>query len=186
MPFMNDRQRNLQNQSFQMQMSYAAGVLTTSNVAVTTAGIQFQLSSFTLQSALTSVFDHFRIRELEVWITPTCSMSTAAAPEAGVWSSVIDLDDATAPASAGAVECKVGAITSPALVAHYHRWTPQAATAVYQGAFTGYAQAGPVWIDCANPNVQHYGLKLASGITTTVLNYNMMVRATVEFRGIKG
>lgn len=51
---------------------------------------------------------------------------------------------------------------------------PRPATAVYQGAFTGYAQqiSNP-WIDAGTPAVQYYGIKWAVDPIVTTLNENI-------------
>lgn len=45
-------------------------------------------------------------------------------------------------------------------------YKPKVATAIFNGAFTGYAQAGTApWIDVATPGAQYYGLKWAVDCT---------------------
>jgi hypothetical protein len=184
MPFMNSSRFNATNQTFTCQSQVSATFTTTSTVAVTLPTKVFSLADLPNASTLTAVFDQYRIKLVEIWLTPAATQSTPGAPEIGYWTSVVDLDDGAAAGNYNAVAVKPGAIQSPILVGHYHGFRPKFAQAVYSGAFTSFAQGGDGWVDCSSPTVQFYGVKAATGVSTTAILITAVVRYTVEFRGI--
>lgn len=141
----------------------------------------FQLNKFSGYSQYTGLFDQYRFNEIEVWIEPTTSPSTASA-DVGTCVTAIDLDDTNVPTSVASVEDKQTALSTGGFSGHYHRWKPHMALAAYSGAFTSYDNAPANWIDSASPAVQHYGIKIAVTNTGSVVPYRISVRASVSFR----
>lgn len=69
---------------------------------------------------------------------------------------------------------------------------PRTALSVYKGAFTGYGMAPKnQWIDCANTDVQHYGLigifegVSPSGSTTYKSYFRVECTYYLKFKGIR-
>jgi hypothetical protein len=153
---------------------------TSSTVVPVFLGQQFNLGQFNGTAAYAALFDQYRFDEIEAWIEPTASYLNTA--NAGILTTAVDLDDANTPASVQAVEDKQSAISSNGMCAHYHKWKPHVAVAVYSGAFTSFGNAESQWIDIASNTVQHYGLKCAITVTNSVQAYNITVRAKVSFR----
>lgn len=156
-------------------------ILTTSTTVATFGASTFVLSSFDDYAQYTALFDQYKIDMLEIWIEPQNSQSTISS-NVGMLMSAIDLDDANTPSNFNIVEAKQSALTTNGYDGHYHKWKPTVATALYSGAFSSYGNTPSTWIDSASPNVQHFGLKLASLATAAVQNYVMNVRASVSFR----
>jgi hypothetical protein len=144
-------------------------------------GSYVPLSLFDNYLEYASLFDQYRIDEVEVWIEPQISQSTSM-PNTGVLITAVDLDDANTPAAIATVQDKQGAIQSTCYAGHYHKWKPHMAVAVYSGTFTSFSNAPANWIDSASPSVQHYGIKYATEPTSVIINFNLTFRAKVSFR----
>jgi len=165
-------------------MESSANYITTSTIVSSYAGSSFPLNTFSNFAAYVALFDQYRFKKLEVWISPTCSQATPGAPEQGTWVSCTDLDNATPPASYGAVAAGQGSLQTSVLAGHYHKWTPAIAASVYGGAFGAYGSLTNTWVDCASAGVDQYGVKSAFSVSTTAIAFKIIVRALVEFRGI--
>jgi hypothetical protein len=153
----------------------------TSTTLPSTIGTFFYLTGFAGSAAYLSLFDQYRIDLIECWLEPKQSLSTVE-QNPGTLASAVDLDDAGTPSFFDDVARKQDAVLTTGQNAHYHRWKPHMAVAVYSGAFTSFANAPGGWIDSGSPAVQHYGLKAASTVTSAVYNYNLQVRARVSFK----
>jgi len=169
-------------QSIQLEMVFTTVSIVSSGstVGATMFGsLSFSLGLFTGATALTTVFDQYRMDQVEIWIGAQTPNQTAAFP---VLTTAVDLDDANVPVTTGAVQDKLGAIQSDGPGGHYHKWKPHMAVAAYSGTFTSYLNAPATWIDTASPNVQHFGLKIALASEGTQTYYDLTARAVFSFR----
>lgn len=154
-------------------------------------------------SEFTNLFDSYRINSVTLKFIPyaTATMDpTAFGASNCIMHWVKDFDDVTLPASG---ETGIAALEQ---YPGYRRQNmnasskgitvkirPRAATSLYQGAFTAYAQASRnTWINCANPDVQHYGFKacfeLYNGTTTgvnTVFPFRVEATYDLSFKGVR-
>lgn len=140
----------------------------------------FAMSDFAGAANLLTVFDQYRFEQIECWLDCPSPNQVISYPEL---SSCVDLDDANTPTAIGQVNDHLGSVISAGPVGHYHKWKPHIAIASYSGAFTSYSNVPAGWIDSASPNVQHFGVKVATLATgTTAVGYNLTVRAVVSVR----
>jgi len=146
---------------------------------VSYAGLTFALSDFGAAATLATVFDQYRIDQLEVWIESTSANATISFPDLYT---AVDLDDGNVPVALGNVADKLGSLVGALPGGHYHKWKPHIAVATYSGAFTSYSNQLATWIDCASPNVQHFGLKTAMQSNGSGYAVNAVVRAVISFR----
>jgi hypothetical protein len=137
------------------------------------------LSIFSGTSALISVFDQYRIDQLEFWFD---ALNPNVVTNTPMLYTCVDLDDASVPTSIGQIQDHPGALLSTGPSGHYHRFKPHMAIAAYSGAFTSYSNVPATWIDSASPNVQHFGIKMATLSTGNIYTYNLIVRAIISFR----
>jgi len=156
--------------------------LTTSTTPTAYAATAFTLSALASSSNLTTVFDQYWIKEIEVLLVPQITEALLTGG-VGLIASAIDFDDANVPATMEAVSNHEHALESAGSCQHYHRFAPQFAVATYSGAFTSFSQSTG-WVDCASPAVQHYGLKAFSTPTFASQTIALIARYTVRFRGI--
>lgn len=162
---------------------YASTLFTTSMAVPTNGAESYTLSThFPDASNFTSLFDEYRIDQIEVWLEPAMVISSSAGSSPFV--SAVDLDDANTPANFADVSGRQGAVEGVTGTGHYHKWKPNVATALYSGTFTSYGNITSTWVDCASPSVQHYGLKYATNSADGVTRpYYRTVRMLVTFRG---
>lgn len=138
-----------------------------------------QMSQFSAAASLLSVFDQYRIDQIEVWLEADTPNAQVIMPE---MFSAVDLDDGNTPVNVGQVADHVGAIVAIGPSGHYHKWRPHVAIATFSGAFTSYANTPSIWVDSASPNVQHYGLKVAAVSNGATFGYNLVTRVVVSLR----
>lgn len=169
-------------QEYSTTMVLSALSFTTSTSAATYVAISFKLSDFAASTEYRSLFDEYRFDFCEGWLEPSIVMS----PSAGSVSScsAVDLDDANVPANFGDVAARQGCCLSETGTGHYHKWKPCVAVALWNGAFTSFGSEPAPWIDCASPDVIHFGLKFATvaadGLARSMY---LTVRAKMSFRG---
>lgn len=171
------------NRQIQVAMSYTTSAWATTSITVQVyKGESFILTNFAKASALQAVFDQYRFDEIEIWIEPVISQSSAIALVSN-YATAVDLDDANTPAAFTDVNDHQSAIVSNGEAGHYHKWQPHMAVAVYSGAFTSFGNDEAGWIDIASPSVQHYGLKFATNsATSSAIIYSLTVKAKLSFR----
>lgn len=178
-----NRFKSIGDQGITVFMSLTTSAWITTSITVPVfRGQAFTVSGFAASSPYLTVFDQYKIDELEVWIEPVISQSSAIALVSN-YSTAIDLDDANTPTAYDNVQDHQSAIISNGEAGHYHKWQPHVAIAAYSGAFTSFANIPAGWNDVASPNIQHYGLKYATNSATSIpIIYSLSVRARVSFR----
>jgi hypothetical protein len=167
-------------QKITVTLYLSVGGLATSTTVPVYGNNAFSLSQSPAAAAYTSLFDQYKIEQLEAWVEPLQDTTAVACT---TFASCIDLDDANTPTSFGQVADHQGALVGTSITGRYHRWKPHVAIAAYSGAFTSFSNEPAPWIDVASPAVQHYGLKMASGGPDGVARaMTLTVRATISFR----
>lgn len=167
-------------QRIQVAMCLVTDSFLVSSVAVPAyASSQFTISGFADNAAYLSLFDQYRIDQIECWLEPTAAQGTTVFSDLAT---CVDLDDATAPTSYASVEGHQGSLSGLGGNGRYHKWQPHIAVSAYQGTFAGFTNIPATWIDSASPNVQHYGFKCAVVASPVAITYNLHVRALVSFR----
>jgi hypothetical protein len=192
------------NQNMRMTDSYQLPALTESIFKViqsynvqnwlTADSVSNQISTYSATlaqfsdnlSALTSLFDQYRIDGLEVWIKPTNGPAGGVVSEVDLFT-VLDYDGGTISNAAQANGYST-CIQSEFSDTQRRAFKPRIAYAAYSGAFTSYANQQAGWIDCGSTGVLHYGLiALATPYTSVsgVANppqWDLQVRAHISFR----
>lgn len=175
----------IDNKPFNLVQSFETlAFCASSNVASTFTGTSFALSSLDQVVSLTAVFDQYRIRLIEVTLLPRLSNS-GGQTNTGVFTTVIDYDDATALTSIGQAMDYSNQVSSGGDMIQRRVFVPHVAIAAYSGAFTSFANRASPWIDSASTNVQHYGLKTAWTVTGAVNTYDAIIRMWVQFRNVR-
>jgi len=159
----------------------------------------FTLNDLNEVSAFTTLYDQYRILEVEAWIIPTCSgeignqtQTVMRATQPYFVETVVDYDDAAVTSySLFTLDNFESAMIHPYDInggrVVRRRFRPRVASAVYSGAFTSYGNVTP-WLDCNSPTVQHYGLKIGFPVGSNPVNaqnppqFDLKCRYTVQFR----
>jgi len=141
----------------------------------------FAFSDLDQYTSFTAVFDQYKITGIEFWLIP----QAPAVLNAGEVATVVDYDDTTNLSTFAAAEdyqnCQVG----KTIEGHYRKFVPHIAVAAYSGAFTSFMNLNEQWIDCSYPGVLHYGVKVASTVTTNAATFDALIRYHVSFRNVR-
>jgi len=153
--------------------SSGAAQLIQSGSSSVLVAIAFRLDDCGQSSTFSSLFDQYRIDKVVLRFytrNNSTSVFNVAAPNSSVPLGYVtqDLDDATAPASLNAVREYDKCVTFTGNTSFDLTLTPRPTAALYAaGAFSGYQTLDvEPWIDIANADVPHYGVKLAVGALT--------------------
>lgn len=102
----------------------------------------------------------------------------------------IDYDDATVPSTLDSLlersGCKINSASKQSFSVTLQ---PRVAKEIFKTTLlTGYATGEPgAWIDCANPDIPHYGLKI--GVTEAPTNasvrWNLFIKYYLQFRNVR-
>jgi hypothetical protein len=142
----------------------------------------FSLGQLANATAFTALFDEYKIEEVEVWVYPNPVSSLAASTQRGQYSTAVDYDDSNTPSTVSTVSDKQNSLTTSVDECHYHKFKPRYAVGTYSGTFASFSSATG-WVDCASPNVQHYGFKSAVSATAGGIQFfSLVVRFTIAFR----
>jgi len=176
------RMRFSSRQMYNVELSYF-NTITSSTTAAVSAGLTFQLSNMASSAGYTTVFDRYRLLQVNIKFIPTQTTATSGAPgTGGILYTVIDYDDANTPTnlttmlSYGTLKiCPPGQIEERTL-------TPRMAAAAYAGAFTSYANlSSKTWIDCNSPSVQYFGIKYYLTPTPTIQTITYVETLNFQF-----
>lgn len=158
----------------------------TSASVPTAAAYNFVMSSLDNATSFSAIFDQYRVPLMEYTIMPRYQQVTefGSAYGPGQYVTAVDLDDSATPSFNGLLDYP-GAIVTEGNKQHKHTFVPHVAVAAYSGTFVSYANETAPWLDVASPNVQHFGIKMASTVTGTALTFDVKVRVMVEFRNVR-
>jgi len=176
------------NRIFRIEQTRDMGLALNSTITLPAfAGLYFTANAHLSQfSQLAAVFDQYRVTTIEVWIEPTStSVSNLGVGTTNLYSAV-DYDSAANPTTVDQILAYENVIVSNTANGHYRKFKPHIAVAAYQGAFSGYQNTSNVWIDSASGDVQHYGVKLGIGPTSSnsLIQINYVCRMKLEFRNV--
>lgn len=155
--------------SFKRYASATAFALMRSNTNTeATYSMNFKLSDLPNYAEFTALFDQYRLRTVVVTFRAKQSQGVLMPYDASgpsdqliiptVWAAK-DYDD-DAATSVAALKEYTGAKNWPATRDHTIVVHPKMTPLVHDGVTPGYSAANPSqWIDCAYPDVPHYGLK---------------------------
>jgi 2'-5' RNA ligase len=157
-----------------------------STLAPTFSQFSFAFSNLDQYLSLSAVFDQYRIMEIECSFIPHLTVVNTVALYAGMFSTVVDYDDATPLTTVGQANDYQNCLTTGGSIPHKRRFTPHTAVAAYGGGvFTSYTNLTHPWIDTTSPGVNHFGLKTAWTTTSTNAEYDLSVRYRLQFRNVR-
>lgn len=162
--------------------------VTQTNTLDVQVGYSFQLSDLTSNIEFTTLYDQYRIDEIEIVLTPSISTLNASGPNNAIILSAVDFDDA-ATLSGINNYLQIDNVQQHRLGEQIvRRFKPQFAIAAFGGGvFSSYAQSQG-WIDVASGTVQHYGFRVFLGqITGTLASnvYTVMAKYKISCRNVR-
>lgn len=150
------------------QLLYYEAYATTTITVPLFKAYTFKMQDINGYAELTAMFDSYRFHKIHFTLIPRLKEPATIATAIRPYFTVLDYDDGTALAAiADALEYGPQCKEIPGCKMHTRTFVPRAALAAYGGAFTKYAQASPkTWMDCANPDIEFYGIKMAFPAST--------------------
>jgi len=174
------------NSVFKFNDRYAVTTITTSTVMNVYGSSYFYIGATGNATALTSLFDQYRITRVEVMFVPQSALvSAGATATSGMLHTVVDYDDASNLTSEQAALSYQNCLSSSAADGHFRDFQPHCAVATYQGALTAFSNVKSPWIDASFPNVQHYGVKWVGTIASTATEVQVYATLFTEWRNVR-
>jgi len=163
--------------------------------ATPTSGVNnttyFQLSNLDNSSSFENVWDQYRIDAIRMTVKPqnnAIGLVTNSTTSLVPLYCVIDYDNTSNLSSAAAAREYANCIVLEPGESFTRVFQPRVAAAVYSGAFTSFANMEPPWIDCASPNVQHYGVKIfvpgATAAQTLLQSWDVTYEYYISFKSV--
>lgn len=157
-------------------------IMRSNGITFCTYNFEFKLSDVPNYTEFTALYDQYRIRKVVCRFIPKQSSSMLMPYDASgsvgntiiprMWAAV-DYDDSSALTSIDEIKQYSKAQAWPFTQKHSVVISPKVDKAIYNTAIsTAYGPAGGVWIDCGNPDVPHYGLKLIGELDAATLPAN--------------
>jgi hypothetical protein len=167
-----------------------SGSLTQTTLTPLLGALSFKLNLLDNYTEFTALFDMYKIDYIEVKFIPQFNMQTITTNSTITPNlyTVLDYDDATAPASISELrqfstfrEDRFDYVVTRAI-------QPRMAVAAYSGAFTSYANTRS-WVDCNSPGIEWYGVKYgasagASG-QTNLQTWSYVVSYYISFKHVR-
>jgi len=123
----------------------------------------FQLSNLDNSASFENVFDQYRIDAIRMTCKPqnnAIGLVTNSTTSLVPLYCVIDYDNTSNLSTAAAAREYDNVICLEPGESFVRVFSPRVAVAAYSGAFSSFENSTAPWIDCASPNVQHYGVKI--------------------------
>lgn len=157
-------------------------IFTTSTTLPTFFARSFSLNDVQQVTSFQSLFDQYRIDQLELWLY--CDTAASINTTNPIYYSVVDYDDANTPSALGSLQQYTNVIQTTLHDGHYMRFQPHIAAAVYSGAFTSFSNRKSDWIDSGSPGVQHYGIKVGVNVTASQISLRLQCRIHFSCRNV--
>jgi len=183
----NDTIRMVDNKIYEVIQSCEFLAVQTSSATVpTSVAIPIALTNFDQYAAFTSVFDQFRIVEIEYTFRPRIQTMDGTITNSGLFHTVVDYDDANTLLSAAAALDYSNCLVTQGNREHKRRFKPHVAIAAYANLLTfNYANVADLWIETASNIVTYYGVKTVWTPTSVALNMDLTVRARIQFKNVR-
>lgn len=175
----------------------ATGILNTFDFGV---GVKFQLADMLRSSAFTSIYDNYRLKQVHFSLEDMTGGALEGSYQVNpTVYAFVDQDDSNAPASSSAITGrqghKVWTMNNKNIAKYSINIRPKPSLALYASTDNGLG-AGQAstrgWLDCATPQVNHYGLKLwftdvyLGGTNVNVAAFRVKCNYVFEFKGAMG
>lgn len=177
--------RKLQLSLHRYKRSYSVDLLTTATAQGT--GYQFSLNNLPNYAEFTALYDSYRIEWVTIWAIPTQTEAPVAALNYYVPTlyTAVDKDDATPPGSlASQLEHGNLRMVTMDKMKKLAAFKPAVQGELFRsGATRGFNRMDDQWIDCAQPDIPHFGLKIWTEPAMTGFNgIRLIADVYVSFR----
>ncbi len=164
------------------------GIISSTSAAEGLYAFSFALSDVADQSNYVSVWDQYRISEIDVTLIPvTLASAPATGPSYAFAYVAPDYDDATTPANSTAMLSYANVAVLGPSEKYSFKIAPCvdiATTTSAAASISGSMSQKSPWLDCSSPSVVHYGIKAAitQSTSTSLTQWCVFCRYTIEFR----
>jgi hypothetical protein len=173
---------------YEIEQIFSSYNIISGNALINYGALTFQLSDLSTATNLTTLFDKYRITEVEILFYPIDNQNNIDSTGASTipnFYTAIDFDNNAAPTSIAQIERYSTCVITPGNKPHYRRFRPRMVRPVYiSGVSTGYSEGKPEdWLDCAYSGIPYYALIYALGITANsgICSYGVRIRYVVQF-----
>jgi len=176
------------SRSFKFVRHYYIGTINSAAAVPVFGSIATALSFLPNSSEFTNLFDEYKITKLQLSFTPIKIQNNVdVAYTVPDFLTFVDKDDSAIPISINEFLQSPGMRLSTANRRHYQTLIPKFAATVYNTAITSGYGSRTGWLDCANPDIPHYGLKYYMGPSAIASAFSMQVFAKVTLlcRGVR-
>lgn len=146
----------------------------------------FKLDQVTNYTEFTALYDQYRINRIVARWVPRTTDSGQGAGERGNFYSVIDYDDS---ATINVVEAQESQNVKRTVTtrSHIRSFVPAVLAPTYRvGVTSAYGPKFKQWVDCAYPDVPHYGIKAAvQNWDNLGITYDLIVTFYMSFRNVR-
>lgn len=157
------------------------GAVTSTSSAPGYYGFQFQFSDLPDYSSYGSVYDQYKIKEIELMVVPLSQLTTGSTSNYAMAYVVNDFDDSSPPTSTSQLLSYQNVTILAPGQGHRRTFVPRVAEALYGGtSFNQYGNKLAPWIDAASPGVLHYGVKIT--VTQSTSTNVQIWRVFAKFR----
>lgn len=171
---------------FFKQTQYYPAWLTTNTSTEVIQNIQFSLGALTQGTTFADLYDQYMIKGISAVLIPRGNVDGVSQPFSTPTWSILDYDGNFPTTIAGMNEYQNVRMKRGTSL-HKRYLKPAVAPAVYNTlTTTAYAVKKNVWLDCAFPNVPHYGL--AFGVDNTpaqAISFDLKVTYYVAFKNVR-
>jgi len=153
-------------------------LITSSTVAEVDGSILLQLNNLNGYTAITTLFDAYRIVGARSQFFPT-SNTYSSVGTAPIFT-VLDFDDSTSTLISALLQYDTLKVAPPT-VFFERSYKPRTAVAAYGGAFTQFAQGSKnLWIDSASPGVFYFGIKYGVPLNSAGVSWTVATTVWVQ------
>lgn len=164
------------------------GVVSSTSAAEGLYAFSFALSDMADYTNYTSIWDQYKITEIDLSLVPlTLQSAPSAGPGYAIAYASPDYDDATTPANTSALLSYASATyigPSEKFSCKLAPCVDIATTTSAAATITGSMNVRSPWLDCSTPTVTHYGFKVAitQSTSTNLTQWMVLCRYVVEMR----
>lgn len=158
-------------------------------------GMFFTLNDIPQVSTFTALYDQYRFKRITVNFIPTVNITGPQNAANSVNQNcnqifvAVDHDDASVVSPLTSLFEYEDVKLHNTMEQFSVSFIPHVAAAVYSGAFTSFANQTTPWLDCASPNIQHYGIKWAMpcpiSLSFACNAMSLLVKYEIEFRTLR-
>lgn len=164
--------------------------LVTAGTADNFASLKFNLSQLPQYTEFTQLYDQYQIKGVRVELIPQFdSANMASTSSTNIINqnySCIDYDDVGIPTSMDTIMQYQNVRRCPSTKVMKRFLKPKVATQVYSTALTtNYSSKRNVWLDCNQPDTEHYGLKFGFTKSPNAQKYSLRVIYYLAFKNVR-